>query len=143
MLAECKVRLEAQVPEAAGRTGLASSFQRYRSGKAQLSGGVHFFILPDGMSGQPASIMTGVFVQPVVRQIAVVTAVRSNDKAGEAALDRIQDIVAGVHAAFCGWAPGDTVGVFEFGQERVLTSEVGILAYTTTFRIQDQLRFQT
>ncbi|WP_299370428.1 hypothetical protein [uncultured Tateyamaria sp.] len=141
MLQACRDRLEDQLPQADGRTGLLADFQRLRSGVSTMSGGVEFFVLPQGVSGQPANLATGFFRQPVTRQIAVVTLVRANDGTGEKALEGIEETLDAIHAAFCGWAPDDELGVFELAQERPFDNGTGFVAFMTTFRINDQLRF--
>ncbi|OWV43186.1 phage tail terminator protein [Mameliella alba] len=144
MLAEVKARLEAQVPELDGRVGLAAEFTAILKDGRVPSGGVNAYVLPGTTTGVPTQTMgAGLFVQPVRRGVSIATFVQSTDARGQRALGRLDDFLADIQTAICGWAPGDEVGVFELSAERPAPSQRGLMAFVTEFRINDQLRITT
>lgn len=141
MLAAVKARLEAQVPELADRVGLAADFAAALRSGAAPRGGINAYVLPGTTLGTPAQVAgPGLFVQEVRRGVTVATVLQSTDARGIRALERIDEFLADIQAALCGWAPGDQVGVFELVAERYAPAQQGLLAYVTEFRITDQLR---
>lgn len=143
MLEAVADRLEARVPELTGRTRRAADYARIAASGAAPSGGVNAFVLPATTSGAPSDAVTGLYRQPIVKGVAVVLFLQSVDGTGANALDRLEDLLDGIVAAICGWAPGDQVGVFELARQQMAPSQKGLLAYITEFRIADQLRITT
>jgi hypothetical protein len=146
MLAEVGARLEARVPEFAGRVRSARDFAHVQASGAAPSGGVTVYVLPSVTQGIPTTasgLAVGLFRQAITRGVAVVTILQSTDPLGSRALDRIEGVLEDLHAALCGWAPEETTGVFELSREQMAPSQKGLLAYVTEFRIADQLRIST
>ncbi|WP_300535641.1 hypothetical protein [uncultured Mameliella sp.] len=144
MLADIKTRLEARVVELDGRVGLASDFASVLRGGTAPRGGVNAYILPGTTTGLPAATLgAGLFIQPVRRGVSIATFLQSTDPRGQRALDRLDDFLADIQQAICGWAPGDEVGVFELAVERPAPTQNGLMAFVTEFRITDQLRITT
>lgn len=140
MLAAVRDRLDAQVPELSGRVRLAEDFAKLRANGQAPTGGVAAFVLPSGRTGLQASASSGAFVQGVRIGVSIVTMIQSGNAAGDRALARIDELLSDISHALCGWAPGDTVGVFELQSERPVPGERGLLSFLTDFRITDQLR---
>jgi len=140
MLAEVKTRLEAEVPALYGRVALAEDFTRLRASGRHPTGGVNAFVLPSGRAGLDAAASAGRFVQNIRVGVSVVTMLQSTDALGRGALTRVDAFLDDITAALCGWAPGDTVGVFELQSERPIPGDRGLLSFITDFRIADQLR---
>lgn len=140
MLAAVQTRLQAQVPALNGRTFLAEDFLRIRASGQQPSGGVTAFVLPSGRTGLAAQASAGSFVQEVRVGVSVVTMIQSTDATGSRALTAIDTFLTDITTALCGWAPGDTVGVFELQSERPIPGDRGLMSFLTDFRITDQIR---
>lgn len=144
MLPAVKTRLEEQVPELAGRVGLAVDFQRLLSTGKAPSGGLNAWVLPGTVQGRPGDSATGVFTQPLIRSASVVTMLQSTDPSGARALERLDDFLMDVARAIAGWTPDETTpGVFELAQERPLQAPRGLMGFMTDFRINDRLRIDT
>lgn len=143
MLAEVEARLEATVPEFAGRVQTALDFAKVQASGVAPSGGVTVYVLPastQGIATSASGLSAGLFRQAITRGVAVVTVLQSTDPLGARALDRIEGVLEDLKAAICGWAPEETTGVFELGREQMAPTQKGLLAYVTEFRIADQLR---
>ncbi|MGH1416897.1 MAG: phage tail terminator protein [Pelagimonas sp.] len=143
MLKAVQTRLESRVPELENRVDLAAEFARLRESGRGPVGGVACFVLPSGTTGLQARASSGLFVQDIRLGVSVVTMLQSTDATGQRALDRIDEFLKEIQRALCGWAPTDTVGVFELASERPVPQERGTLAFLTDFRINDQLRIPT
>ncbi len=143
MLKAVQTRLQTRVPELANRVDLAAEFARLRESGRGPVGGVACFVLPSGTTGLQATASAGLFVQDIRLGVSVVTMLQSTDANGKRALGRIDAFLSDIRTAICGWAPSETVGVFELASERPVPQERGTLAFLTDFRINDQLRITT
>ncbi|MBP0483943.1 phage tail terminator protein [Sagittula salina] len=139
MLNEVKARLEARCPEC-GEIRLAAEWSRLMKSGRQPNGGVTTFLLPGDAIGGKAELATGAFVQDIRDSVTVVTMLQSVDARGQRALDRITEHLGDIRAALAGWAPGETVGVFEFTRQRFVPETSGVMSVVTEFSITDQLR---
>lgn len=98
-------------------------------------------VVPAGLRGGAPLGATGAFVQPIDVTFAVfVTFATANDPKGAKAQTVVDVLLVDVINAICGWAPGNTVGVFRLlgaGPRKVIP---GVVVYAIEFAIQDQLR---
>ncbi len=133
-------RLEAQVPELAGRIrgakDIATLLEKGRL--AQQTPAAH--VLPLGLRGGRAEAMTGMFTQLFDEAVGVVLTVRSADAAGARVLDDIDGFLHRIIAAVAGWGPSDEVGVFVLARGQLVGTPPGAVVYQLDFTITDQLR---
>lgn len=97
-------------------------------------------VVPTGIRGGKPETATGVFTQPTSEAVAVILTVRSNDQAGERALEAVDALIESTIAALAGWAPNDELGVFQLERGSVMNMSAGALVYQLEFSIADQLR---
>lgn len=141
MFEAVSTRLQDRVPTLRDCVYPVSDFVRLMSENQTPVAGVAAYVIATGLTGQPASAAAGFYVQPVQRQLSVVLFLMSVDRTGARAIDAVDTLTDDVLAALCGWAPDDTVGVFELQRARIVPSQHrSLLAYQFEFRIQDQLR---
>lgn len=99
------------------------------------------FVIPLGIDGKGGQAATGMYTQMVSESVGVVVYVkaRGDAKARSAvpAIDMLSDLVL---AAIVGWAPEESVGVFEIIRGRLLSAEGGLVLYQLDFALLDQLR---
>ncbi len=99
------------------------------------------FVIPLGLDGQGGESATGMFTQIVTESVGVVLYVKApgDAKARKAvpAIDALSDLAI---AAIVGWAPEESVGVFQLTRGRLLSATAGLVLYQLDFAILDQLR---
>ncbi|MCT4554632.1 MAG: hypothetical protein N4A53_08095 [Pelagimonas sp.] len=141
MFDQVSERLEARVPELAGRVKGALDFVEALSKGTQSIGGVTCYVIPGGLSALQAQNAVGPFTQPIRRNLTLVLMLTSGDQNGVAALKRLNTgLLDDVLQSVMGWAPDDMVGVFSLMGGRVVPDTTGFLAYLIDFQIEDQLR---
>ncbi|MFD1342883.1 phage tail terminator protein [Litorisediminicola beolgyonensis] len=140
MFDDVKARLEASVPDLAGRIEGAAEFSALQRDNRLPQSTVAAFVLPLGLTGGQATYATGLFAQALTRSVGVLLFFSSTDRTGERALERLEPFVDEVIAAIAGWAPADEVGVFELARAGLVSVGKGRMAYQIDFRINDQLR---
>ena len=140
MLTAIEDRLEAQVPDLAGKVKTAADFAELLKSNRAPSWPVAAFVVPNGISGRPADVASGYFSQPIVRGVSVSLWLKATDPRAHHAIGRVGALLDEIVAALCGWAPGDEPGVFELARATVVPSDKGLLLYQIDFTIQDELR---
>lgn len=140
MIAEVIARLQAQVPDLAGRVEGAASFADLmrRNALPQHTPAAH--VLPLGLRGGKADAASGAFTQAFDETVAVLLTVRSYDRTGAPALEDVDTLIRVIVEAVAGWAPGDEVGVFALGRGQLVNMSAGTIVYQLDFTISDQLR---
>ncbi|WP_102226920.1 phage tail terminator protein [Acidimangrovimonas sediminis] len=133
-------RIEASVPQLAGRTQGAVQFaELMRTGNLpQVTPAAH--VLPLGFTGGQPDAMAGAFVQPFDRAIAVMLTLRSYDASGEKALDPLEALITAIVTAIAGWQPPGAPGVYRLSRAALVSMTAGTLVYQIDFAIADQLR---
>lgn len=97
-------------------------------------------VLPADLNGREVHSATGGFIQTLDRGISVLITLPAFDGSGAAGVPDIEALIASTVAALCGWAPGDTPGVFRLRQGRLLSLQGGVILYQLDFTVTDQLR---
>ncbi len=140
MLAAIVTRIEAHVPELAGRVrGAAELAALMRDNQLpQQTPAAH--VLPLGLQGGRGESGAGLYTQVVEEAIGVVLTFRALGAEATAALAGVREIVRGVIAAIAGWGPDDMPGVFRLVRGGIVRMAGGTLVYQLDFAITDQLR---
>lgn len=132
-------RLKDRVPDLGGRIeGAAELAALTRSGSYPHSLGA--LVVPAGLRGGAANIGAGLFQQDFAEAVSVVLVVQATDRTGVRALKNLRPLIMAVAEAIAGWAPDDTVGVFELTDGRTASFLDGRLVYQINFTINDELR---
>lgn len=97
-------------------------------------------VVPTGIRGGTPDAASAVFTQPTTETISVILTIRSNDQAGERAMEQAGQKINAIINAIAGWAPNDEIGVFVLGRGTVSNVGAGAFVYTLEFSIADQLR---
>ncbi|PRZ48347.1 phage tail terminator protein [Tritonibacter scottomollicae] len=139
MLDAVKDRLEARLPEFAGRIETAVDFTRLLKDRG-LPQSSTAFVIPLGLQGQRANDATGIFSQAYSETVGVLLVARSHDQTGSKALGQLRPIIGQVLEALAGWSPGSDFGVFELRRGDLAGVGGGALFYMIEFSINDQLR---
>lgn len=140
MIADVITRIEAEVPELAGRVDGGRAFVDLIRSKKLPAQSVAAYVFPSGIQGGRPDAASGVFSQMLTHRTSVVIFVQSFDRTGSTALDKIDQFLMRVVRAVAGWAPGDEVGVHRFERGQLIESGAGRLSYQLDFSIDDQLR---
>jgi hypothetical protein len=134
-------RLEARVPELAGRVKGALDLVELRDRGTAAIGGVTCFVIPGGLAGREPQNAAGPFTQSIRRNLTLVLVMKSGDRNGAEALKRLnKGLLDDVLKSVLGWAPDDMVGVFSLMGGKVVPGSGGVLSYMIEFQIEDQLR---
>lgn len=133
-------RLKATVP-GLRRVGVAADLMSVLEGKLADPNGTSAFVIGAGARGGVPDVMAGAFVQLVTETVSVVLTLRSIDnRAGDRAVDELEELKAAVRAALAGWAPPGAFDVMALSAERVVSFVPGFFAYALEFTTSDQLR---
>lgn len=143
-LDEVRERIAARVPTIAGRLGNAGDFanlvEHNRLPQVTPAG----YVLPGGLRGGPADVVTGLFRQGFDEVVSVVLVSRvAGDPLASAAIDEISPLVRSTIEAVAGWAPDDAIGVFQLAQGELVGARDSALVFQIDFALNDQLRIIT
>ena len=140
MIAAVIARIEARVPDLAGRTHGAADLAALMAanGLPQVTPAAH--VLPMGLQGGRADAAAGMFTQMVDEVVGVLLTFRNAGRTGDTAMNLSRDTIMAVIAAIAGWAPAGAAGVFRLSRGQILRFAQGTLTYQIDFAIQDQLR---
>lgn len=135
-------RLSAEVTALSGRVRGAADYTALLNGASLPQGPMFAYVLYGGIArrGSP-EVSVGAYRQPVGRGIKIVVFYRTTDPAAERLLDDLEEMANDILRAFCGWRPGDEVGVFELAGASVNDFRDGILSQQIDLTLSDQLRF--
>ncbi|MGB3407090.1 MAG: hypothetical protein WBA67_06310 [Jannaschia sp.] len=140
LVSDVAARLKAEVPALGGRVeGARELSELMRSGQLPEAA-VSANVLPLGLRGRRADAATGAFTQIVGRTISVLITMRTYGADFDRTEATVEDLIAAVCEAICGWAPDDQVGVFELLRGDLVGMRAGTLIYQIDFTINDQLR---
>lgn len=141
MIGVCKTRLAERVPDiAAHRIEGAAEFAEVVEKGTLPQGSPFAFLLQTGLRGEKPSAVSGLYTQPIRATMGVVLGFRTHSASAEKALAEIDTTITAVIAAFCGWAPENSPGVFELVSGRLTGFQRGAAFYQLEFAITDQLR---
>jgi hypothetical protein len=140
MIAPVMARIEAEVPELAGRVEGGRAFVELIRARKLPARSIAAYVFPSGLTGARPDAAAGAFAQMLTHRTSVVLFVQSLDRTGSTALDRIDEVLMAVVRALAGWAPGGEVGVYRFERGQLVESGAGRLAYQLDFSIDDQMR---
>lgn len=141
MLDAVQARLDATVPDLAGKVHSAADFQRLVASGQTPQHDPAAFVLPLGLQGGQAEAITGIFRQALVETVGVVLTLRDHSRTGSSVADRLREFIDEIIATLAGWSPSDaTPGVFVLRSGRLLRVDRVMLAYQLDFSIDDQLR---
>ncbi len=133
-------RLTSQVPQLR-RIGVAADLSAVLDGKLPDQTGASAYVVAMGERGGPPALSTGAHLQDVLETISVILTVRSIDnRAGDRAVDEIEDLKAAVRGAIAGWAPAGAFDVYALTRGALVAFKPGYLAYALEFTASDQLR---
>jgi hypothetical protein len=139
VIADVMTRLETRVTDLRSVNGVADFTTLLKQNALpQQTPAAH--VVPTGIRGGKPETATGVFTQPTSEAVAIILTVRSNDQAGERALEAVDALIESTIAALAGWAPNDELGVFQLERGSVMNMSAGALVYQLDFSIADQLR---
>ena len=139
-IADISARIEARVPQLAGRIQDASAFQKMLQTSAALSASGGAFVMPSGLSGGRVQAMAGAFLQDIATVIAVVLVVPDANPMSGRAGGTIDARMKAVIEAICGWTPPDAPGPFALLRGAMINLGAGVLAFQLEFSIADFLR---
>ena len=138
---EVRERIETEVSDLSGRLGNAAQFSTVIETNQLPQVTPAGFVLPGGMRGGAAELVTGLFRQSISESVFVVVVVRvAGDALGAAAMDEAWPIVTAVRDAVVGWGPAGAMGVFTLASAELVGSKDGALIFQIDFTLQDQLR---
>ncbi|MBN9504921.1 MAG: hypothetical protein J0I69_02750 [Altererythrobacter sp.] len=134
-------RVEALVPDLAGRLGNAGDFanlvERNQLPQVTPAG----YVVPGGLRGLAADAATGLFRQHFQEIVSVVLVCRvAGDPLHARAIDAATPLVRATLEAVLGWAPDDAIGVFELVQAELVGAKDSALVFQIDFALNDQLR---
>lgn len=142
VIADVIARLKGRVTDFRSVEGVADFTELLKQNALpQQSPAAH--VVPNGIRAGKPDAATSIFTQPTAEAIGILMTLRSNDRAGETALNEIDALIAKVIHAIAGWAPNDEVGVFQLERGNVLSVDAEALVYQLTFSITDQLRISS
>lgn len=140
-LDEVRARIEAQVPDLNGKLGNAADFAELVDKNLLKQHGTGGYVLPGGLAGGRADVISGLFRQAMGVIVKVVLAVRvAGDPLRDKAIDAATPLATDIITAVAGWAPDDAVGVFELVRGELVGATGGVLLFEIDFRLNDQLR---
>lgn len=132
-------RLKANVPELGDRVeGALELVKLVQDGRYPHSKGA--MVVPAGLRGGVAEVSTGMFQQNYAEAISVIVVARATDRAGEKALKDLQPLIMQIVETIAGWAPDETVGVFELVDGRLASFVNSQVIYQVNFSINNELR---
>lgn len=140
-LDDVRTRVEAQVPDLAGRLGNAGAFadlvERNQLPQITPAG----YVLPGGISGGTPDVTTGLFRQDFREIVSIVLVSRvAGDPLRNKAIDELAPFVRTVIEAVVGWAPAGAIGVFQLQEAQLVGAKGGALVFQIDFALNDQLR---
>lgn len=143
LVAEVMARIGTQVPDLAGRVDGAIAFADLmrRNALPQQTPAAH--VLPLGLQGGGAEVVTGLFRQDVAEVVGVLLTLRSFTQTGSGALPELGQLIRAVIDAIAGWGPDAAIGVFRLRQGHLVNMSAGTIVYQLEFSISDQLRIPT
>ena len=133
-------RLQSLTPELLRKVEGAADFMMLRrAGKLPLvTPCAH--VMPGDLRGGARQDAAGAYVQDYEETVAVMLTFRANDPQGSRAMEQLDDIIAGVVASLCGWAPMQGPGAFRLIRGSVASMDAEALIYLLEFAIPMQLR---
>lgn len=143
MLEAVQTRIEAQIPDLAGRVHDAADFTEMLKRGGAPTALPAAYVMPAAMIGRQPGGVTGLFIQEITESVSIVLVFGNTDPRASRAFKNLRPFIADVIAAIAGWTPGATVGVFQLARGAVLGVGEGRLSYQLDFSINDQLRIAT
>ena len=141
MIGAVKTRLEAQVPELAGKLQGAADWAEAIERTTVPDHPFFGYLVPTGFQGREPSAAVGRFIQSLDVRLSVVLGFRSRSATFERSLTDIDDKLQAVMTALCGWSPeADTPGVFQVESGAALDFRQGAFLFQLNFTVLDQLR---
>ena len=140
MLEQLIARIDARVPDLAGRTQAAADLAALMAANALPPAPVSAFVLPLALQGGSADAAAGIYRQSVDEMFAVLLVFREAGRTGEQVLARVRDIIRQVVEAVAGWGPDEVPGVLRLLRGGMVRMSGGTLVYQLDFAITDQLR---
>jgi hypothetical protein len=102
---------------------------------------VSAFVIPLGFDDRGGESVAGMHTQMLADVVGVILCQKARgDLKGQKGLVRIEPLINAVVDAVAGWAPGNTVGVFNVKRGRLAPGGQGIIVYQIDFELMDQLR---
>src|SRR5438270_3591940 len=134
-------RIDDQVAVLKGAVQYVADLAALIAANAMPQREVTAFVVPSGFDGSEGQSTVNAHTQMLNRAVSVVLAVKALGDAGaDKAVPRIDVREKAVLAAVAGWAPDNTVGVFNAIKGRLVSIESGIVLYQIDFALKDQLR---
>lgn len=142
-IAVVRSRLDALVPELSGRIEGAIAFADLMRRNALPQVTPAAFVLPLGLQGGTADVVSGLYRQEVREVVGVVLVLRSFSGTGEKAVPELDQLVGAIVNAVAGYGPSDAVGVFVLSRGSIVSMSAGTISYQIEFTLSDQLRIAT
>ena len=131
-----------EIPELASRVRGSGDYAAMLASKNFPAAPLFAFVIFGGLTGKGApDLAANAYRQPVGRGVKIIVFLRTTDANSKAVVDDIEDFSARILAAFCGWRPGDAIGVFEMSRVDVSGLLSGLLLLEIDLTLPDQLRF--
>lgn len=141
---EVKARIDATVPELAGKLLEAADFADLVERKKMPQRTPAGYVLPGGLRGGAARAITGYFEQAIDEIVKVVLVEKvANDPLRSKAVANAVPLVRSLIEAVAGWAPDDAIGSFKLVGAELIGAVGGTLIFEIDFALDDQLRIQT
>jgi hypothetical protein len=135
-------RLVARVPALGGRVRAAADLAALQRAGAWPGQTPAAHVLHFGIDGGAEVPLTPGFRQQVRRSVAIVLTIRGHDPTGAAWLDRIEDLLAAILAAFVGWQPPGVQGVVTLAREGTVAFEGGTMVRQILLTVTDTMETQ-
>ncbi len=135
-------RLGDEVPALSGRVRGAADYTSLLRGGSLPQAPAFAYVLYGGIArrGDP-QVAVGDFRQPIARGIKIVVFYRTTHPEGARLVDDLEEMARDILKAFCGWRPGNEIGVFQLAGASVNDFRDGILSQQIDLTISDHLRF--
>ena len=138
LAAAVRARLEAAVPELAGRLSGAADLQLVTAQNRLPQVGPAAVVLPLGMRGGPVAAVFGAFRQIVTRRVGVLLVARAPEPATLRGADALEELAEAVLAALAGWTPDETTpGVLRLETADLRGLAGGALIFEMAFALDD------
>ena len=133
-------RLEARIPELAGRVYNAGDFARLMKEGILPPVPVSAHVLPLGLQGGAGDAISGLFRQSLDETVGVVLTLKTTDPSGARVLASIDALIRQTIDCLAGWGPAEAIGVFHLARGTLLSVVGGAISYQLDFTLPDQLR---
>lgn len=134
-------RIGQEVSELTGAIEYVAEFAALVEEGALPQRDVAAFVVPLGFDAGGGESATGVHTQIINEAVGVILVVKARgDTRARPAVPKVDALVNKIVEKVAGWAPNDSVGVFNVLRGRLVPGGRGVVVYQIEFSLRDQLR---